>query len=372
MSLRDEFPVLSDCTYLNSNSTGALPRGISAVLAEYGAEMLAWRDERWASWLPLLDRYHASLERLLGASPGTVMSDASSSVLLSRVLSCFDFRERPRVVTTNREFPSAGFLLRALARYGAEVVVVDVAGEDPEGALAAALDERTCALVASHGGFQTGALLDLAVLQARCRARGVVFVVDAYQTVGTVPIDVAALELDVVLGGAHKWLCGSTETAFVYVRPELLTTLEPAFTGWVATDAPFGFTPRHAFAPTAWRFAGGTPQVLPARISQIGLDLLLELGIDAIRIHSLACTDRIVAHADEARIEVLTPRAPERRGGIVALRFEGDLEVCRRLVHQGFVCSHRGGLRIAPHAYNTLSEIDEFFEALHGVRRELS
>jgi kynureninase len=110
--------------------------------------------------------------------------------------------------------------------------------------------------------------------------------------------------------------------------------------------------------------AGGTPAVLPSLFSRPGLRIIREIGIDAIRRRSLEQTDHIIARADEARIAVATPRAHERRGGIVALSFPGDAAVARGLVASSFICSYRGGLRIAPHFYNTDEEIDQFMDAL--------
>ncbi|MCY0992580.1 aminotransferase class V-fold PLP-dependent enzyme [Nannocystis sp. ILAH1] len=370
--LREAFPVLATCGYLNSNSTGAFPRDAARVLAEYGEGLMRWRDEAWEDWLAALRRYHAGVERLLGAPAGTVMTDASASALLGRFASCFDYRgARPRVVTTTREFPSTGFLLRAMARFGLELEVVDVERDDlaPEAAIAAALDERTAFVVVSHASFATGALLDLRALSSAAHDVGALLVVDAYQSLGVVPLDVVAEDVDVVLGGAHKWLCGSTELAFMYVRRALLPTLAPAFTGWMASDAPLTFAPRSAYAEDAWRFACGTPLVLPALVSQVGLDLLLGVGVAAIRAHSLECSARIFARCDAEGIAIATPRAPDRRGGIVALRFPGSQAVQQRLLAAGHVTSWRGVLRIAPHIYNTFDEIDACLDALVAERR---
>ena len=143
--------------------------------------------------------------------------------------------------------------------------------------------------------------------------------------------------------------------------------LRPAATGWIAAADPMSFAPPTGWAADARRFAGGTPAVLPALLSRPGLAILREIGVDAIRRRSLALTDHIIARADEAGLAVASPRPHERRGGIVALRFPGDDAVARELVASGFVCSYRGGLRIAPHFYNTDEEIDRFMDEL--VRR---
>jgi kynureninase len=369
-AVRAEFPLLKTCVYLNSNSTGATPRGAKAALDEYWRTVEHWRDEAWDGWWNDLNAYTAELAELIGAPAGSVVCDANVSTLFSRVMSCFDFyRERPRIVTSDLEFPAVPHILRAFERYGAVPVIVpsrDRVEIDAE-RLLHEIDERTRLVCVSHATFETGALLDVAPIVRRAREVGALVALDAYQSVGVVPLDVTASGVDFVFGGAHKWLCGSCESAFLYVRPALLPRLHPAATGWIASADPMSFAPPTGWAADARRFAGGTPAVLPAQLSRPGLAILRELGVDAIRRRSLAQTDHIIARADEAGLAVASPRPYERRGGIVALRFPGDDTVARDLVASGFVCSYRSGLRIAPHVYNTDEEIDRFMDEL--VRR---
>lgn len=371
-AIRAEFPLLETCVYLNSNATGATPRGAKTVLDEYWRTLERWRDEAWHRWWDDLHAYADELAALIHAPAGSVVCDVNVSTLFSRVMSCFDYRERPRVVTSDREFPAIPHTVRAFELYGAEPVIVpspDGVAIDAEG-IVRAIDERTQLVCVSHATFETGALLDVAPIVRRAREVGALVVLDAYQSVGVVPLDVTASGVDFALGGAHKWLCGSYESAFLYVHPALLPRLRPAASGWIASADPMSFAPPTGWADSARRFAGGTPAVLPSLFSRPGLAILREIGVDAIRRRSLAQTDHIIAHADEARIAVATPRAPERRGGIVALRFPGAAAVARELVASGFICSYRGGLRIAPHFYNTDEEIDLFMDELaQRVRR---
>ncbi|AKU91622.1 aminotransferase class V-fold PLP-dependent enzyme [Vulgatibacter incomptus] len=364
--LRAEFPLLETCTYLNSNSTGAIPRGAEAVLQRYWKTLASWRDEAWAEWIPAVGAYADGLAALVGGRPGTVITDSNLSVLLGRLATCFEYgAPRNRVVITDLEFPTVPFIWKGFERYGAETVIVrSENGRIDEERLCAAIDERTLLVCVSHASFATGALLDLRPVAERCRATGALLAVDAYQSVGIVPIDVQELGVDFLLAGAHKWLCGGIESAFLYVRPELLPSLSPAATGWMAGANPLSFGPTEDYAPGIGRFASGTPAVLPALLSRPGLDLLAGVGVDAIRAHSLRCTTRIMERADEAGFQVLTPRPPEQRGGVVALRFAGDAAVTRRLVERGFVCSYRGALRVAPHFYNSLEEVERFMDEL--------
>lgn len=364
--LRAEFPLLESCVYLNSNSTGATPRGAKAVLDEYWRTVEHWRDEAWDGWFGDLRAHADEIAALIGAPSGSVVCDVNVSTLFSRVMSCFDFRERPRVVTSDLEFPAIPHVLRAFERYGAEPVIApsrDGVEIDAE-RLIREIDERTQLVCVSHATFRTGALLDVEPVVRRAHEVGAFVVLDACQTVGVVPIDVTASGVDFLLGGAHKWLCGSYESAFLYVRPALLPQLEPAASGWLASADPTSFGPPTGWAGDARRFAGGTPAVLPSQFSRPGLAIIREIGAEAIRYRSLALTDHSIARADEARIEVITPRPPERRGGIVVLRFPGDESVARDLVANGFICSYRGGLRIAPHFYNSHEEIDHFMDEL--------
>jgi kynureninase len=368
-TLRAEFPLLETSVYLNSNATGATPRAAKAVLDGYWRTLERWRDEAWERWWEDLHAYADELAALIHAPAGSVVCDVNVSTLLSRVLSCFDYKERPRVVTSDREFPALPHALRAFGLYGLEPVTVpsqDGIEIDAE-RLIREIDERTQLVCVSHATFETGALLDLEPVVRRAHEVGALVVLDAYQSVGVVPLDVTASGADFVLGGAHKWLCGSYESAFLYVRPGLLPGLHPAASGWIASADPMSFAPPTGWADGVRRFAGGTPAVLPSLFSRPGLAILKGIGVDAIRRQSLAWTDRIIERADEAGLPVATPRAHERRGGIVALRFPGADRAARELIASGFICSYRSGLRIAPHFYNTDEEIDLFMDEL--VRR---
>ncbi|MGN9767944.1 aminotransferase class V-fold PLP-dependent enzyme [Micromonospora sp. SD12] len=364
-ALRAEFPLLSTCVYLNNNSTGAAPRGAEHVLTGYWETLRGWRDEVWQDWHVGLDRYADSIAALIGAPPGSVVTDANLSTLLARVASCFDYRApRDRVVTTDLEYPTVPFIFTAFRRYGARLDVVGSGGPSfDEDALEARIDERTLLVCVPHASFSSGATIDLPRLVRRAHDVGALVVVDAFQTVGVVPLDVTALGVDVVLGGAHKWLCG-VGTAFLYVRPDLTARLEPAATGWQAGDRALTFQPSAGWAPGARRFAGGTPYPLTSLVSQVGLDLLAGVGVPAIRRHSLACTSRVLQRAAAAGIRVVSPVEPHRRGGVVCLDVADGEAVKRRLLARDMVCSWRGYLRIGPHVYNTLEEIDAFMDAL--------
>ncbi|MFI9508460.1 aminotransferase class V-fold PLP-dependent enzyme [Nocardia sp. NPDC052566] len=366
-ALRAQFPVLANCVYLNSNSTGAMPSGVAQVLNRYWDTVRDWRDDVWDGWLAELDDYHRVLAEFLGAPAGTVVTDTNLTTLLGRLATCFDFGgERTRVITTDREFPTVPFLWQGFTRYGAEPVVVEYDTE----AVVSAIDERALLVCVAHGSYTTGAILDLERIVARAHRMGALVIVDAFQTVGVYPLNLRALGVDFVLGGAGKWLCGA-HTAFLYARQDLLPMLRPAATGWFAGRDPLTFRPAEDWAPDARRLAGGTPMPLTAMMSRVGLDLLAQVGVRTIRTHSLLCTDRILDRAGAAGIPVRTPVAPGQRGGVVTLHFSGDEVVKKRLIERGMICSWRDGIRVAPHIYNTVDEVDAFMDAVIAERKAL-
>lgn len=369
---RDAFPLLASCVYLNSNSTGAFPRGARAVADAFYDQLFRWRDEAWGGFLEGMRAYEAEIARLLGAAPGTVALDTSVSNLFARLLSALDFSERPKVVTTDLEFPSLRFILEAHGRRGCQPVVVPSDGVAvDEAAICRAIDAQTKLVVVSHATFATGALTDLAPIVARAREVSALVVVDAYQSVGVVPVDVRALGVDVALGGAHKWLCGALDSAFVYVEPTLLATLEPAGTGWMAGRNPLSFARVEGYADDARRMTSGTPAPLAAMTSREGLRLVTQYGMTRVREDSLRRTARIIERADALGLAVATPRAPARRAGIVNLRFEESERATTVLRERGFIVSHRAGMRVAPHFYNTDEEVERFMDALDECLREL-
>lgn len=370
-AIREEFPVLAGSIYLNTNSTGAFPRAAKEALEGFGALLGSWRDELWKErFFGDLAAHADALAELVGGEKGSVVTDANVATLLGRVVSCFAFEDRPKLVTTTLDFPTAPFLFQGFARYGAEPVVVpsrDGVRVDTEGLLRA-IDDRTRLVCIPHATPGTGALVDLGAVVARAREVGALVAVDAFATVGAVPIDARALDLDFVLGGSHKFLCG-LGAAFLYVKPKLLPELRPAVTGWMGTEDPLAFGDALTHASGTRRFLAGTPSVIGALVSRPGLTMVRELGVDAIRARSTALTGRVIARAKEAKIDVKTPESPEERGAIACLSFPGDVAVHKELLARNMVTSYRGLIRVAPHFYTTDEELETFMDTLVELAR---
>jgi kynureninase len=292
--------------------------------------------------------------RIIGAPPGSTVMHQNVAVAEAIVLSCFrpiDAR-RNRVVYEEANFPSVRYLYQAQPEL--EVVVVP-----DDAAIVDAIDERTLLVPTTHVLFKTGEIQDVASITRRAHEVGAHVLLDAYQSAGIVPLDVAGLDVDFAVGGSVKWLCGGPGNGWLYVRPDLADTLEPTFTGWQAHARPFAFEPELEYAQGAARFLTGTPNVPALYAATAGYDLIEEVGVERIRANSLRQTQLLLDLADEAGFEIGSPRDPERRGGTVTVRTPEFEAVHRELAERRILCDFRPdtGLRIGPHYYNTDEEL---------------
>jgi selenocysteine lyase/cysteine desulfurase len=218
----------------------------------------AWYDVWWAALGELRTRYAA----VIGAAPAEIALAPSISVAVSTVAEALEYAKRPKVVVTSLDFPTVAYQWLAKARRGIEVVVV----ESPDGvtvpldALARAVDDRTALVATSHVYFTSGAIQDIRAVAELAHARGALCLVDAYQSVGQVPVDVRTAGVDFLTAGGLKWLLGGTGVVFLYVRAELARRLQPTTAGWFGHRQQFAFDP-HAleFHDDARRFELGTP-----------------------------------------------------------------------------------------------------------------
>jgi kynureninase len=355
-SYRDRFPILEHTTYLINHSLGAMPVGAEENLRRYAREwrergVRAWAEGWWDTSMTLGDQ----LGRIIGAPPGSTVMHQNVAVAQAIVLSCFEFEPpRNRIVYGEGEFPSVRYLYQAQRRRGAEVEIV----ADGEAVLEA-IDERTLLVPVSHVLFKTGEIQAAEAIVGRAHEVGALVVLDAYQSVGSVPLDVSRLGVDFAVGGSVKWLCGGPGAGWLYVRPELAERLEPTFTGWQAHARPFAFEPEHDYAAGAARFLTGTPNVPALYAASAGYELVEEVGVERIREHSMRQTALLVELLGRAGLEVVSPRDPARRGGTVVVRTPEPEAVHRELDAREVVCDFRPevGIRLGPHFFNTDEEV---------------
>jgi kynureninase len=374
LRFRSEFPILDRTTYLVSNSLGAMPRAVPERLAEYAK---AWGERgvrAWAEgWWEMPGAVGDEIAPLIGAGEGEVVMFPNVTLAQAAVLSALEYAPpRDTIVMTGLDFPSVRYVFDALAaRLGARIVVVpseDGIGIDTD-RLLEAIDERTRLVAVSHVLFRSAFIMDADAICRRAREVGALVSLDAFHSVGVIPVDVKRSGVDFLAGGVLKWLCGGPGGAYLYVAPHLRDALAPALTGWQAHARPFAFEPHMEYAHDAFRWLNGTP-VIPALYAAIeGPRAVRRAGIEAIRAKSIRQTSRLISLAEERGYRVTAPRAPEQRGGTVALDVPHAYEVSRALLARDIIVDYRpdAGIRIAPHFYTSDYELEEVVAAIGEI-----
>jgi kynureninase len=365
LAYRAEFPILERTNYLVSNSLGAMPRTVPDRLAEYVDQWAELGVKAWAAgWWEMPVEVGNEIAPLIGAAAGEVAMLPNVTITQTAVLTALDYAApRNRIVMTELDFPSVRYVYQGLARrLGAEIVVVpseDGIGVDTD-RLLAAIDERTRLVAISHVLFRSAYIVDVAAICRKAKEVGALVSLDGFHAVGVIPVDVKALGVDFYAGGVLKWLCGGPGGCFLYVAPELSATIEPAFTGWQAHEAPFAFDTSMSFATGGWRWLNGTPPIPALFAATEGPRIIRRAGIDRIRAKSVRQTQRLIELADAHGYNVRAPRDPARRGGTVAFDVPHAYELAQLLLSKGVVVDYRpgAGIRIAPHFYTADSELE--------------
>ena len=373
LDYRKHFPALEECVHFISHSLGCVPAQAMTDLAEF---FELWRTKSitaWSDWLPEVDRAAARIEKIVSAPAGTCVMHQNVSTVMSVLASCFDYTPaRNKVVYEAQMFPTVSYVWQAEQRRGAQCVVVPATdGMMDAEAICAAIDEHTLLVPLQHVVFSTAQIQDVKKISARAKEVGAHVILDCYQSIGTVPIDVVDLGVSFVCGGSVKYVCGGPGAAWLYVRKDLIEQFAPRVTGWFGNEAPFAFTmPEQSYAETIWRYMGGTPAVAALYQARAGQSIVAEIGVRKIRDKSLVMTQKCIDWVDELGLKLNSPRSAEIRGGSVVFDFVGSADVCRELNRRKFFCDHRptAGIRIAPYFYTKREEIDLFFGELKKIR----
>jgi kynureninase len=353
---RERFPILASTTYLINHSLGAMPAEAARRLELFAHEWATRGARAWGEgWWDSPVRVGDLVGSIVGAPPGSTVMHQNVTVAEAIVLSCFDLRPpRNRIVFEAGLFPSVRYVQQAWSRFGAEVVVCD----DAE-AVIDAIDERTLLVPVSHVLYKTAEIQPIERIVARAHEFGAHVCLDAYQSAGAVPLDVAELGIAFCVGGSVKWLCGGPGAGWLYVRPDLAEELEPALAGWQGHVRPFAFEDEMEPASGAARFLTGTPVVAANYAASAGYEIVKEIGVDRIRTNSMRQTALLVDLVDDAGFELTSPREPAIRGGSVVFRVPDFQAVHAELAAREIICDYRpdAGLRFGPHFFTTDDEI---------------
>ncbi|HXM54972.1 MAG TPA: aminotransferase class V-fold PLP-dependent enzyme, partial [Candidatus Dormibacteraeota bacterium] len=312
---RKLFPIFDDRVYLNSCSQGALGRPVQAALEEF---MASWHrhGNPWELWCDRMEELRAEFAGLINAEPDEVAVTFSASTAVGALASALDWTSRPRVVTSDLDFPTMGHVWLAQRSRGAEVAYARADGDRlPLAAFASKVDERTRIVATTHVCYRNGFKNDIAALAELAHAHGAPLLIDAFQSLGTEPVDVKRLGVDALVTGTLKYLLGTPGVALMYVRRDLAERLRPTDTGWFGQADPFAYDVHHLDpGPAARRFQSGSPPVPAVYAALAAVRLLKQVGLAGVQRHVQSLGERFIAGAEKRGLLLMTPREPERRG----------------------------------------------------------
>jgi selenocysteine lyase/cysteine desulfurase len=373
--IRHRFPIFEQRVYLNSCSQGALSDDVRGAYREYLDD---W-DEKgapWEYWVERQEAARASFAHLIDAAPDEVAVTGSLSAGVTALASGLRFARRSRVVLTDWEFPTIGQIWHAQEARGARVVHVPEAedGTIPFEHFERAIDDDTLIVSITHVCYRNGAMLDVRKVVDLAHERGAYVLLDAFQSVGSLPVGVKELGVDFLGAGVLKYLLGSAGLGFFYCRRDLVEKVWPTATGWFADRNIFEMDHTdYSPAPTAARFQSGTPPVPSIYAGIAGIELMKEIGIAETREHVLRLNSRLIEGLDELRAKLVTPRRPKRRGALICVKSNDAAALVAALGREGIVTSERdSNLRISPHCYNGVEDVDAVLASLQRHRNLLA
>jgi selenocysteine lyase/cysteine desulfurase len=374
--IRHRFPVFEQRVYINSCSQGALSDSVRAAYDRYLAD---WDEHGapWEYWVEQLEAVRGSISRLVNADEDEIAVTTSVSAGVSALASGLRFGDgRDKVVVSDFEFPTIGQIWHAQERLGVRVehVPAEAGGTIPLERFEAAIDEQTALVAVTNVCFRNGSRLDVGAVTRLAHERGALVLVDAYQTVGSLPVDVRAIGCDFLVAGVLKYLLGSAGLGFLYCRRELVQGIEPTATGWFADRDIFEMDIHdYSPAPTARRFEAGTPPIPPIYAGIAGIELMQEIGIAETEAHVRELNAILHDGLEELGAKAVTPRAREQSGALLCVASKDVNTLVAGLAAEGIVTSSRDdNLRISAHCYNTAEDVATVLGALARNRGLLS
>jgi selenocysteine lyase/cysteine desulfurase len=329
----------------------------------------------WDVWVMKNEAVRSLMAQVLRAQPDEIAVTASASAGINALASAFDFtKRRNKVVISDFEFPTNAQIWHAQEPRGARVVHVPATADGyiPLENFEKLIDEETQLVAVTHVCFRNGARLDIPGIVKLAHARGAKVMLDCYQAVGAMTVDVKKLEVDCAVGGMLKYLLGSAGLGFLYVRNELIPSLIPTNSGWFAqADITAMDITANRPSPTARRFEAGTPAVVNCYAAEAGLKIILEVGTEAIEERIRHVTRLYMDRLEQIGWPSITPPQDARRGPMVCLRAKQVAQLFARLTQQDIVTSFRDDhLRATFHFYNSEDDVEVLIQALLEHRAE--
>ena len=376
VALRREFPSLGKISYLNTCSLGLLSKRCRDATERYLDLWLELGASAWYShWINEMTSLRAEFSTLISSEIEEIALVPSISAGLAAVSSSLDFSNRYKVVTTELDFPTLAYHFSALHTKGVETVIVpsdDGVTVDIE-RLAEQIDEHTALLATSRVFFTTGWIQDVTALSKICKKTGTLLLVDDYQATGQVPLDIRKSGIDILLTGGLKWLLGGPGISYMYVRNELISSLQPTATGWFAQRDQFSFrVDLMEYKEDARRFESGTPSVSSVYAGKAGVSLINEIGVENIRVRTLNLTKHLAEKLYENNFSLRIPLDLDQHASITMIETREPRRVVEQLREKGIIVDSRpGGVRLSPYFYNDENDIDKVVSSLVEIREAM-
>jgi len=361
----NEFRLRDEIIYLNHAGVAPWPFRTSNAVQNFAEENMLTGSAGYLTWLAVEDNVKKQAAKLINApSKDDIALLKNTSEALSVVAYGLDWNEGDNIVSSNQEFPSNRIVWESLSHYGVEFRAAALNNSaSPEDALFSLADSRTRVISISSVQYSTGLRMDLKKIGRFCRDKGILFCVDAIQSLGAVQFDLNEIQADFIMADAHKWMFGPEGIAVFYCRAEARERIHLKQYGWHMVEAAGDFDRTEwEIARTARCFECGSPNMTGIHALNASLSLLLEAGMETIETEVLKRSEHLF-HLIHSRpeLELITPSEPGRYAGIVTFRRQGsdNKALYEYLMRLNVMCAHRsGGIRFSPHFYTPLEHLD--------------
>ena len=357
------FPITETDIYLNHAAISPLSTKVKDKVADYLEMRMKNEGDLYTCLVEEHKKLKGNLAKLINGEPENIAIVTNTSEGLNWLANGLQWKAGDKILLFENEFPSNIYPFLNLKRYNVEVVFIPQRNgkiylEDIE----KRIDERTKLLSVSFVEFLNGFRNDLEAIGLLCKKYGTLFSVDGIQGVGALPLDVKAAHIDFLSNGGHKWLMGPEGCGFIYLTPDLQKTMIPVFAGWLSVKDSWNFTDyKLDFLEDACKYEIGTPNFMGIIGAGAATDLLTEISPVHIEKHLLKLGDMLIDRLSEYGLDYIGSEIQEERSGIYSFVIKDAEDMFNYLQHRRIHISLRNNaLRISPHFYNSMSEIEEF------------
>jgi len=369
--LRALFPITERVIYLNHAAVSPPPISTVKAVEAQLRDVVENGSLNFRRWIAVKERARQLMADLLGARPEQLAFTRNTSDGLSTVANGLQWRPGDNIVTFRQEFPSNVYpWLRLRHALGVEVRMC----EEREGRidfkeLGNLIDARTRVVAISHVQYASGFRTDLERLGRLARLHDALLVVDVIQSLGVIPLNVETDLIDAAAGACHKWLLTPEGVGFLYLSDRARDRIQPTLVGWTSVPNPEDYSNfDQQWNPGALAWETGTGPTALIHGLDASLRLISSAGIGSIASYLEQLTDHLCNALKTGNYDIVSSRLPGEKSQIVCIRHRGDLSpmaLYSRLKDRNIVTAPRGDrLRIAPHLYNTVTEIDELIANL--------